>query len=88
MTVCKVHAPDYWDKASKVSHKLMYAMSTIENHSFENESEINYIVVKWFKAHNLVLIGNYFDLFILAQDDASNEERFPSALRDFTTGAS
>ena len=36
----------------------MYAMLTIENHSFENESEINYIV-KWFKAHNLALIGKH-----------------------------
>ena len=37
---------------------LMYAMSTIENHWFENESEISYIV-KWFKAHNLTLIGKH-----------------------------
>ena len=29
-------------------------MSTIENHSFENEINYN---VKWFKAHNLALIG-------------------------------
>ena len=38
--------------------KLMYAMSTIENHSFENESQINYIA-KWFKAQNLLLIGKH-----------------------------
>ena len=42
----KVHAPDYSDKASKVSHNqanyAMHALSTIENHSFENE--INYVV--------------------------------------------
>ena len=38
--------------------KLIYAMSTIENHSFENEKEINYIV-KRFKAHNLALIDKH-----------------------------
>ena len=38
----QVHAPD---EGSKVSHnQAMYMMSTLENHSFENESEINYIV--------------------------------------------
>ena len=46
-TVCKVHAPDYWDKALKVSHNQA-----------NNGSEINYIV-KWFKAHNLALIGKH-----------------------------
>ena len=56
-TICKVHAHDYWDEVSKVAIiKPIYAMLTIESHSFGNQ--INY-VVKWFKAHILALIGKH-----------------------------
>ena len=52
------HFEDCMKGSCKLLLKLIYAMSTIENHSFENESEIKYIV-KWFKAHNLVLTGKH-----------------------------
>ena len=50
----------------------MYGMSTIENHSFENESEINY-VVKWFKAHNLVLTDEHTLTCLILPKTMSNE---------------
>ena len=81
-TICKVHAPDYWDEALKVSHNQANAHNVDNRKSFETEGEINYII-KWFwKAHNLVLIGKYILIFILAQDYAFNEVRLRSTLCD------